>query len=318
MISRRTFLAGVAVAAPSLVAAQQPYPSGLVKLVVPFGPGGEPDVIARQIADRLSRLKGYKIIVENKPGAGGNLGTEAALREASDGYTLLLITGSYVCNAIAYRSGVHPIEAIRPIVQVTHTQGTLVVPFNSRFRSLSDLIAAAKVAPGEITYGSGGVGSLGHFSGEYFADIAGIRLKHVPYRSGLMNDLLAGHIDMLPAGISAVLTLAKQHKVRVLVVSWPSRLAELPDVPTVAEAGIPDLRVDLWQGLAVAQDVPSGIVATLNRDVNEVLAEPDLRARLSDAGITVVGGSANRFQEVIRADFERWKEIASKSNIRIE
>lgn len=162
-----------------------------------------------------------------------------------------------MCNAIAYKAGVQPIDAIRPITQFTQTQGVLVVPANSRFKSLLDLISAAKGAPGEISYGSAGVGSLGHFSGEYFADSAGIRLKHVPYRSGLMNDLLAGHIDMIPAGISAVLALAKQHKVRVLVVSWPSRLALLPDVPTFAEAGMPDFRVDLWQGLVAAKDVPS-------------------------------------------------------------
>jgi len=262
--------------------------------------------------------KGYKVIVDNKPGAGGHLGTEAALREPADGHTLLAISPSYAYNAIIYKPDFDALGAIQAVVQFTQSPGVLVVPASSRFKNLQDFIVAAKQAPGQITYGSGGIGSLGHFSAEYFADAAGIKLKHVPYKTGVLNDLLAGHIDMMPAGSSNVRTLVKNDRVRVLVVSWPTRLPEYPDAPTFAEAGMPTVEVDVWQGLVASKDVPMQIVVKLNSDINEVLRDSALRARLAEAGLIPVGGTREHFRQVVANEFERWQRIAKTAGIKME
>ncbi|WP_077000480.1 tripartite tricarboxylate transporter substrate binding protein [Variovorax sp. KK3] len=318
-IPRRSVLvAGAALCLPSF-AQGSPYPTKPVKFVVPFAPGGGSDTMARLVAQKLNEQHGYTIVVDNKPGAGGNLGAEAALREPADGYTLLVISGSYAGNAVLSKPAFDPISAIQPIVQFTREPSVLAVDHESPFRSLKDLVAKARKEPGAVAYGTSGVGGLAHLSTEYFASVAGVQLTHVPYKgtSAALVDLAAGQIQLMFGGTTSVAPLAKGGKVRVLAVAAPGRLASMPGVPTFAEEGLSAFRADLWHGLVAARATPPEIVAKLNADVNAVLRSADMAKRLASDDVQPGGGTPQQFADLIRGDMERWRMIVQQANIRL-
>lgn len=295
------------------------YPNKPVKFVVPFAAGGGSDMMARLIAQKLNERFGYTVIVDNRPGAGGNLGAEAALREPADGYTLLVISGSYAGNAVVSKPSFDSIAAIQPIVQFSHEPIVFVIGPTSPIRSLKELVEKAKKNPGTVSYGSSGVGGLAHLSTEYFASIAGIKLNHIPYRgtSGAMVDLAGGQIDFFLGGTTSVNALVKGGKVRPLAIAAPARIASMPDVPTLAEQGFGSFKGDLWHGLTAARHVPAAVVAKLNKDINAVLQLPEMRARLAADDVTPAGGTPEAFTEVIRSDMERWRVVVKTADIRI-
>ncbi|MFT3820243.1 MAG: tripartite tricarboxylate transporter substrate binding protein [Rubrivivax sp.] len=320
MSRRRAFalscIAACVCAAPAL--AQTRYPAKPVKLVVPFAPGGGSDTMARLVAQKLTEAYGYTIVIDNKPGAGGNLGAEAALREAADGYTLLVISGSYAGNAVLNKPAFDPVAAIEPVVQFTREPVVLVTGPDSPFKSLPQLVAQARQQPGSVAYGTSGVGGLAHLSTEYFASVAGIRMTHIPYKgtSQSLVDLAGGQIQMILAGTTSVSPLVKGGKVRPLAVAAPARLASMPEVPTFAELGLGGFRADLWHGLVAPKGTPAEVVAKLNADINAVLRSAEMQSRLAADAVAAAGGTPQQFGEVIRADMERWRGIVKAADIR--
>lgn len=318
-VKRRLLLATLCAVAASSAWSLDAYPTKPVRFVVPFAAGGESDIVARLVSTKL-QARGYTVLVDNRPGAGGNLGAEQALRDPPDGYTLLVISGAYAGNAVVMKPSFDPLGAIQPIAQFSRQPSVLVVSTASGFKTLKELIDKARQSPGTITYGSAGVGSLGNLAGEYFASAAGVKLMHIPYKgtSGGMTDLAGGQIDMMTSGITAARSLAKSGKIRVLAISGAKRLPELPEVPTFAEAGVPDFEIGLWHGLVASKDVPAPIVSKLNADVNEALRDPEIQSRFTADALTPVGGTPEQFRGVIRGDMERWRRIVKEANIKVQ
>lgn len=311
-------VAALSTSAPAI--AQAKYPSKPVKFIVPFGTGGGTDAMARLIAQKLNEKHGYTIVVENKAGAGGNLGAEAALREPADGYTLLVISSSYSVNAVLNKPSFDPVTAIEPVIQFSREPVVLAVGANTPYRTVAEFVAAAKANPDKVAFGSSGSGGLAHLAGEYFNALAGIRITHVPYKGtgAAVVDLVGGQIQMLMAGITSFAPLAKSGKLRLLAVGAPQRLASQPNVPTFAESGMPQYRADIWHGLVAAKGTPRDIVAKLNADVAAVLRLPEIQARFTHDDLTSVGGTTQQFGETIRSDMEQWRTVVKQANIKIE
>ena len=318
--TRRLMLSLAAAAMCASVQAQTAsYPSKPIKLVVPFAAGGGSDASARLIAQKLNEKFGYTIVIDNKPGAGGNLGAEAALREPADGYTLLVISGSYAGNAIVNKPSFDSISAIQPIIQFTREPVVLVVGPSSPIKSLADVVKMAKKDPGSVTYGSSGVGGLAHLSTEYFASVAEIKLNHVPYKgtAASLIDLAGGQIQFILTGTSAVAPLVKGNKARPLAVAASARLSSMPDVPTFAEQGFTNFRTDLWHGLVASKGVPPNVVTKLNTDINAILQTPEVISRWASDDVAAAGGTPQQFGEVIRGDMERWRTIVKQADIKL-
>ena len=300
--------------------AQPRYPAKPVKFVVPFAPGGGTDAMARLVAQKLTEKQGYTVVVENKAGAGGNLGAEAALREPADGYTFLVISSSYAVNAVLSKPSFDPMNAIEPVIQFSREPVALAVGASTPYTTLAELVAAAKATPDKLAFGSSGVGGLAHMAAEYFNAQAGIKITHVPYKGtgAALVDLAGGQIQMLMAGTNSFTALAKAGKLRLLAVGAPQRLATLPGVPTFAEAGMPLYRADIWHGLVAARGTPADIINKLNADINAVLRSPEVLARLAQDDVAAAGGAPQAFGDVIRSDLERWRAVVRQSNIKLD
>ena len=318
---RRLLLrAGSIVLAPLAVHAQDRYPSRPVRFIVPFAPGGGSDFTARQVAFKLTELRRYDVRVENKPGAGGSFGAEQALREPPDGYTLLVISGSYAANAVLNKPVFDPVAAIHPIVQFTREPLALAVPPRSPYRTLDELVRKARGSPTAVRYGSPGTGSFLHLSTEYLALLSDVKFNHIPYRgtSAALADLTDGTLDFMLGGVTSVAPLAKAGKVRLLAIGGARRLAQMSDVPTFVEAGLAGFNLHLWHGLVAPKGVSGDVVAQLNADVNAVLRDPGFVSRLAADGVMLVGGAPEQFGQVIRDDMERWRRIVQQKKIKAE
>ena len=304
--------------APAL--AQAKYPIKPVKFIVPFAPGGGTDAMARVVAQKLTEKHGYTIVIDNKAGAGGNLGSEAALREPADGYTFLVISSSYAVNAVLNKPSFDPLTAIEPVVQFSREPVVLAVGSGTPYKTVAEFIAAAKASPDKVAFGSSGIGGLAHLAAEYFNALAGIKITHVPYKGtgAAIIDLAGGQIQMLMAGTTSFTALVKAGKVRILAVGAPQRLATLPNVPTFAEAGMPQYRADIWHGLVAARGTPRDIITKMNADINAVLQSPEMQARFTQDDIIGAGGAPQPFGETIRSDMERWRTVVKQANIKID
>ncbi|MDW5442358.1 Bug family tripartite tricarboxylate transporter substrate binding protein [Polaromonas sp. SM01] len=299
----------------SVAFAQGAYPSRPIHFVVPFAAGGESDIVARQIATKLAALRGYTVIVDNYPGAGGNLGAEKALKEPADGYTLLVISGAYAANAAVTKPNSDPVAAIQPVIQFSSQPSVLVA--NLKYNSVAELLDQARKSPGNVNFGSAGIGSLGHLSNENFALVTGISLNHIPYKgtSGAVADLAGGQIDMMFAGVTGASALAKGSKIRMLAVTSPKRLPGLPDVPTLLESGVP-FSSSLWHGLVASKNVPPAVIQKLNADLNVVLQDPEVESKFSAAMLTPVGGTPKQFRDVIVSELDRLKLIVKAAKVK--
>jgi len=318
MILRSAIFAVLALAAG--LAQSQQYPTKPVRIIAPFAPGGGTDFIARLIAQKLTERLGHQVIVENKPGAGGNLGAEFAVKSAPDGYTLLLVAGSYTVNPSLYKLSFDPVNDITPVVQLS--QGPFVVAVHPSVpaNNLKELIELARRQPDKLSYASAGSGSITHLASELFLDMAKIKIVHIPYKGTgpALNDTIAGSTQLIFGSVSTTLQFIKSGRLRGLAVTTPRRISALPDLPTVAEAGVPGYEVVLWHGLVAPKGVPRPIVDRLNREANEVLKAKDMGDLLATDGVAPAGGTPGQFRAVIKADIERWRGVVKQANIKVD
>jgi len=294
------------------------YPTKPVTIIVPFTAGQSGDVLARVLGEPLSKLWGQTLVVDNKGGAGGTLGSRAAAAAPADGYTLLLGSSGPLASApnLYANTGYNPRE-LTPIMNVAGVAQALVVPANSPHKTLADLLAAAKAAPGKLSYGSGGVGSFQHLTFELLKQRTGTQITHIPYRgsSPAYTDLIAGQLNAMFDSLPAVLPHAKSGKVRVLAVSTTQRVPQLPDVPTVAESGVAGFDALGWLGIVAPKGVDPAIRDRINADLKTVLADEAVKTRLNQLGMIVIGGSAPEFGKFIDSELTKWGSVIKTSGI---
>jgi len=302
--------------------AQPAWPAKPIRIVVPFPPGGGTDFIARIVAERLAAATGATTVVDNKPGAGGNIGLDAVAKSPADGYTLGLgQTANLAINPHLYSK--MPYDALKdftPVGSVASQPMVLVVTTQSPLRSVADVVAAAKVAPQRVRIGLAGSGTVGHMAGEMLERRAGVQLLNVPYRGAgpAMTDLLGGQFDIYFGNAASVLPQITGGKLRPLAVTSAKRLPALKDVPTMIEAGYPGFEAVTWSGLVAPAGTPAAIVARLNAEIDKILRQPEVLAKLATEGSTATGGSAAEFGESIRAEHQKWGALIQGSNIKID
>ena len=297
------------------------YPNRAVKIIVSAPPGGGLDIAARVIADRLTKMWGQLFVVENRPGAGGNLGAEAVAQAEPDGYTLLAAQPApLTTNVVMYKKLNFDPAAFEPLAIMTSIPNTLAVRLDLPAASIAELIAYAKANPGKLNFGSQGVGTTPHLTGELFARLTGTKLTHVPYRgtAQAVNDLVAGNVDMLFFQLDSVREQYRAHKVKMLAVTTAARIASVPEVPTMEEAGVKDFRSDSWNALAAPPKTPAPIVAKLNDAINAVLKQPETAEHLRSMNMTPVGGAPDAAKNYIRQETERWGEVIRAAKISLD
>ncbi len=319
----KTSLGALLLAAFSLLGASgttaQTWPAKPIRIVVPYAPGGAVDTIARVTGQRLSERLGQPVLIDNKPGAGANIGMDAVAKAAPDGYTLLMAANALATNGSLFaKLPFDPQKDLAPVGQIGHAPLVVVVPATSTAKTFKDLLTQARAEPGKLTYATAGNGSSGHLAGEALKQAAHIDVLHVPYNGGApaLTDLLGERISFMPINPVEVISHINAHKLRALAVASPKRLGLLPDVPTIAESGLPDFEVSVWWGLMAPAATPAGTVARLNAELQKVLAEPALQSRLAELGVVVSGGSSAQFGEFLRAETTRWGRVVKAANIK--
>ncbi|MDH0365279.1 Bug family tripartite tricarboxylate transporter substrate binding protein [Comamonas aquatica] len=296
------------------------FPVKPIKIIVPWAPGGATDVIARVLGQRLSESVGQPVVIENKAGAGGNIGTGAFVQEASDGHSLLMGTSSTnAINPSLYKTlPFNPKADFSPIILVATVPNVLVVPTNSKFKSVDELVAFAKANPGKLTVGSAGNGSSQHIAGAMLLKSAGISLTHVPYKGSgpAAADLMAGHIDlMLDTGS---MNHIKGGKLKALAIASNKRIDGLPEVPTFEELGYKDMNAAAWYALYASSKTPDAQAQKLNAELNKILKQPEVKQRLTDFGAIVNGGSTKELGDFTVSETARYKVLINEAKIAIE
>jgi tripartite-type tricarboxylate transporter receptor subunit TctC len=322
-LSRRKFLhlAGAA-ALPALSghAGAQAYPSRPVRLIVPFGPAGATDITARLIGHWLSERLGQQFIIENRPGAGGNIATEAVVRAPPDGYTLLYVTTANASNATLYdKLNFNFIHDIAPVAAIISFPYIMVVNLLVPAQTLPEFITYAKANPGKINMASPGIGSTPHVNGELFKVMTGTNMVHVPYRSAaaVIADLLSGQVQLYFGTTASSLEYVRTGKLRALGVTIERRLDELPEIPTVAEF-VPGYEASNWYGIGAPRTTPAQIIDKLNTEINAVLSDPKMKAQLADLGGTVLAGSPAEFGKLIADETEKWAKVIKFAGIKAD
>ena len=304
-----------------LCAHAQDYPSRPVRIVVPFAPGGPNDIIVRLVAQKLTETWGQPFVVENRPGAGGNIGTDFVAKAAPDGYTLLSVgPGSLIINPLIGKVPYDTARDFAPVTLMARAPNALVAHPSLPAGSVKELIELARSQPGRINYGSGGNGSTPHLAGAMFAAMAGVALTHVPYKgtAPATADLIGGQVQIAFLGIPTVLPHVKSGKLHVLAVTGKHRSPELPGVPTVDEAGVPGYELSPWYGLLAPAGTPREVVVRLGEEVSRVVRAPEMKEKLAVQGAEVAGGSPEEFAALIRADTSTWSRVVKDAGIRIE
>ncbi len=317
MIRRRGVLAGAAALGLSSRAFAQAWPARPIKLVAPFAPGGGSDFTSRLVAEKLSARLGQTMLVDNKPGAGGNLGAEAAIKSPADGYTYLTISGSYAINSILHKPSFDSLNDVVAIGQFTDEPTVLCVNPGVSAGTLKELVALAEREPGKLAYGSSGPGGLVHLGTEFFLDAAKIRATHVPYRgtAPALNDLLSGSVQMLIGGTTTMLPYIKNKQVRPLAIT---RKIAAADIATYGEQGYPTLDFNLWHGMIGPKGIPAEIVQRLNGELDAVMKSPEVSGRLAADGVIAVGGSSDAFMNTIRTEVKRWQDFIQRTGIKLD
>jgi tripartite-type tricarboxylate transporter receptor subunit TctC len=305
----------------SLASAQDAFPNKPVKIVVPYAAGGPADLLARHVAEKLGPRLGQPVVIENKPGAGGHCGGELVPRGPADGYTLVLATIAHNGAVALYpKLRYDPTTELKPVILLAEAPSILIVRQDLPARSVQELLALARSKPGKLTYGSAGNGSAMHMAAELFRYMTKIDYVHVPYRGGApaMADLLGGQIDMLFESLGTAHPQLKSGKVRALAVTGTSRNPSLPDVPTVAEAGVPGYSSVPWYTISAPSGVPTAIVDKLNAEINAVLKEKDLIQRWEGLGIMALGGSPADAMKRNEAETAKWAAVIAAANIKLD
>lgn len=298
------------------------YPDRPVKLIVPFPPGGTSDVVGRIFADALGKELGQTVVVENRSGAGGSVGTRAVASAAPDGYTLLLATSSTNgTNPAVYKT--LPYDAVKdftPVTQIIRVPGVIAVNKDFPAKDYDSFVKLIKREPGKYSYASSGNGGATHMAMEYYKSLSGLNIMHVPYRGTgpALNDVIAGQVGMIWDTAASSMPHIQAGNLRAIVVAAKTRLTQLPDVPTFAEVGLPDYDAEMWNGLLGPANLPADVLAKLNAASVKALADPQVKAKYAGVGAYVVADSPQEFAQVIKEDVAKWKKVAESANITVE
>ncbi len=297
------------------------WPDRPIRLIVPFAPGGSTDAAARIIGLKVTELWGQQVLIDNRPGATGIIGSEMVAKATPDGYTVLFGTiGSHSVNVSLFKLSYDPLKDFEPVTMTAAVGNVLVVNAKSPLKSVKDLIALARQKPGEPTFASSGIGGAPHLTGEFFALQTGTRMTHIPYKGGgpAMADLVSGNVTMSFASMTSALPFIKDGRLRPLAVSSRARSGQLPDVPTMIEAGLPNFEVRDWQGIFLPRGTPRPIVDKLAKGVISVLRQPDTIERFTAQGMEIIASTPDEFRTAIASEIARWAKVVKEANIKAE
>jgi len=318
--TRRTLLA-LAATMFSAGAFAQAYPNKAIRVVVPFPPGGT-DIIARQVTQTVAASTGWTFVIENKPGAGGNLGVDAAAKSAPDGYTLVLgQTSNLAINPTLYARMPYDVQKdLAPIVLVANAPLVMVTGTASPYKTLADAVNAAKAKPGAVNFASPGNGTVAHLTSELFQKAAEVKTQHIPYKGAAqaLTDVISGTVELYMSSVPTLLGQIKQGKLRALAVTSDKRVDDLPQTPTINESGYKGFNAVTWFGFLAPAGTPADVIQKLNAEFNKALQQPALRKKLGDEGADPAGGSIEQFATLIREDGVRWGRVVRDSGVRID
>lgn len=315
-------IVGFALALAAVLAHSQAWPSKPIRYIVPFAPGGTTDILARTVGDKLAIALGQPVVIENKPGAGGGVGAEITAKSTPDGYTIMGGTiSTHAINASLYKSLPYdPVRDFAPIVLIARVPNMLVVHPDVPAKDVAELVALLRANPGKYTFASAGNGTSQHLSGELFKSMAGAEMQHVPYKGSppALQDVMGGQVSMTFDNITTAWPLAKGGKLRALAVTTAKRSAIAPDVPTLAEAGLPGFEVGSWQGVFAPAGTPPDIVRRLNAEIVKILNTQEVRDKLAALGAEVVGNTPEEFATMVKAEVGKWADVVKKSGARVD
>jgi tripartite-type tricarboxylate transporter receptor subunit TctC len=298
-------------------AAAQNYPNKPIRLIVPYPPGGGTDVWARMLAQKLAETFKQAVVVDNRPGASGTIGTETAVRARPDGYTMLAVAASYATNAALFTLPYDPLGDMSPIAQINMGGAMVALHPSVPVTSIKELVAYDKANPGKLNYGSGGTGSTSHLYTELLNQMAGTKMTHVAYKGqGLVtNDLLGGQIQLGITGMSTTIPLVRSNRLRGIAVTTAERSNAVPDIPTVAEA-VPGYEAVGWNAVFGPKGLPQSIATRWNSEINRTLELPDVKERMAGLGLEPVGGSPEHLRDLVKREIEKWRKVVKTANIR--
>jgi len=316
-LNRLTVIALALAIAAGAAQAQQKYPTRPIRLVVPFAPGGGTDIMARSLAQKLSEAFGQTVVVDNRAGGGGTIGTETVIRANPDGYTMIIVSGSFAANAAVYKLPYDSVNDIAAVALVGETGNAIALPNSVPISSIKELIAYDKASPGKLNYGSTGTGGFTHLITELFNQLAGTKMTHVPYKGTgpALNDLLGAQIQVLFGSLPSTVPLIKQNRVRGIGVTTARRSSAIPDIPAIAEV-VPGYEAVLWYGVWGPRQLPKDIVKLWNTEIRKALKLPDMRERLANEGLDPADSPPERFSEVVRRDVAKWNKVVKTGNIK--
>ena len=321
MNTHRLLLALIACTACS-VSSGQAWPSKPIRLVVPFPAGGGTDIIAREVAQKITETTKWAFIIDNKPGSGGNIGLDSVAKSPADGYSLVLgQTSNLAINPSLYKKLPYdPVKDLAPISMVASAPMTLVVATDSPYKSLADLVSAAKAKPGTINFATSGNGTVSHLAIELFQKEAGIKLVHIPYKGAAqgVTDVIGGQVQIYVASIPTVIGHIKSGKMRALAVTSLKRVDDIPQTPTLAESGYTGFQATTWFGILGPAKLPKEVLVKLNAEINKALQNPELQKKLSDQGADVAGSTPDQFAKLIRGEMSKWGKVVKESGATID
>lgn len=300
--------------------AQGSYPARAIRIIVGFAPASSNDILSRFIGVRLSERLGQQVVIDNRPGANGIIGAQLAANANPDGHTLLLVTTSYTMNPAVHKLPFEPVKAFAPVALLGSGPLALVASPSFAPSSVKDLISFAKAKPGIVTYATAGVGGINHFGSELFARVVGIQLVHVPYKGGApgLADVMGGQVNIMFGSLPLTLPHIRSGKVKALGVSSSKRMAQLPAVPTVAEAGAPGYEISIWWGLSATAGSPGPAITRLHKEIATIIAEPEAAKRLDDLGAEPTTMSVEEFSRFISSEIDKWIRVAREAKIKAD
>jgi tripartite-type tricarboxylate transporter receptor subunit TctC len=305
-----------------IFAAETDYPTKPVSIIVAYAPGGQGDTFARLVSEKLSTVYKQPVLVDNKPGVSGTLGTRVAAKAKNDGYTLLLgQTGEITVNRLLIKDmGYDPMKELIPVVLIGNAPLVMLAPIDAPYNTVAEFIQQARAKPGEFSYGSVGAGTPGHLSAVALTLGAKLNMVHIPYKGvgPLMSDLMAGRLQAFFSSASAAMPQVKGGKLKALAVTTPHRMNSLPLVPTIAESGLPGFSYTLWGGLFVPAGTPTSVIDTLNKEVNTLLALPDVKSRLDADNVSVPKNSPSEFSDYVKAEAAKFEKLVKDANLKLE
>jgi len=315
-------LLSIIIGTSAAFAAEPDYPTKPVSIIVAYAPGGQGDVFARLVGEKLSTIYKQPVVVDNKPGVSGTVGTRIAAKAKNDGYTLLLgQTGEIAVNRLLIKDiGYDPLKELVPVVMIGNAPLVMLAPADAPYNTVNEFIQMARAKPGDFSYGSVGAGTPGHLSAVALGLGAKLNMVHVPYKGvgPLLSDLMAGRLQAFFSSASAAMPQIKGGKLKALGVTTPKRMTSLPDVPTIAESGLPGFSYTLWGGLFAPAGTPATVIDSLNREVNTLLAQPDIRTRLEADNVAVPKNTPTEFADYVKSESVKFEKLIKDANVKVD